>query len=232
MDLVLNFLRDHPALLFAAIAILPGFAFPSAPLVILAGIVWGPTPTGCALALAAIGLNICWTHLLAAGPARKTLIRLIGPRLERLLNPTDTPDPSTWRGRLARSLPRSSNPEGALATQPSGRSPIPLDADNHPPPPRLQQAGRSRLTRHWKIVCALRLPPGIPLFVQNYGIALLGAPLRLSVAIAIPTTAVHVCGFVLTGGAILEGRIALLLLGITLLILATLLIHTLRKRFG
>ncbi len=174
MDLVLQWLREHPALLFAAIAILPGFAIPSSPLLILAGIVWGPTPTGCALALAAVGLNICWTHLLAAGPARKLLTRLIGDRLERI----------------------------------------------HPP----------ATANHWKIVCALRLPPGIPLFVQNYGIGLLGAPLRLSLALAIPTTGVHVCGFVLTGGAILEGRIALLLLGITLLILATIIIHLLRSK--
>jgi len=191
MDLVLQWLREHPALLFAAIAILPGFAFPSSPLIILAGIVWGPTPTGCAFALAAIGLNICWTHLLAAGPARKLLTRLIGPRLNRFRNP------------------RSSD----------HRSLSPSSSDH-----------RSLLTRHWKIVCALRLPPGIPLFVQNYGIALLGAPLRLSLALAIPTTAVHVCGLVLTGGAIFEGRIALLLFGISLLILATLLIHVLRVK--
>jgi len=176
LEALLHFLREHPALLFAAIAILPGFAVPSSPLLVLAGVVWGPTPTGCALALAAIGLNICWTHILAAGPARKIIIRLIGDRLAR------------FRPAVA--------------------------------------------TSHWKIVCALRLPPGVPLFIQNYGIGLLGAPLRLSLALAIPTTAVHVCGFVLTGGAILEGRIAILLLGITLLILATLIIHTLRKRLA
>ena len=43
MSLLLNWCRENPAGLFLAIAILPGFACPASPLLILAGIVWGST---------------------------------------------------------------------------------------------------------------------------------------------------------------------------------------------
>lgn len=174
MDLILHWCRDHPALIFLAIAILPGFAIPSSPLLILAGITWGATPKSCAIALAAVGINIIWSHLVAAGPARNILTRILGHRLARFQN---------------------------LST-----------AD------------------HLRLVTVLRLTPGVPLFVQNYGLGLLGAPLRLSLLLAIPTTGLYVCGLVLTGGAIFEGRFGILILGISILIVATIVVHFLRSK--
>jgi len=205
MDLVLQWLREHPFLLFAAIAILPAFAVPSSPLLILAGIVWGPTWQSCALALAAIALNITGSHLLAAGPARNLLTRIF-TRSGDHRSPThrngDHRSPTnTWRNRLSTIL-------------------------SHPP-----DSTTSR-TRHIQLITLIRFTPGIPLCVQNYTIGLLGAPLHLSLLLTIPTTAVHACAFVLTGGAILQGSLGILLLALSLLILATLLIHTLRKRLA
>lgn len=83
MSLLLNWCRENPVGLFLAIAILPGFACPASPLLILAGIVWGSTASGCALAISAILLNITWTHWLSAGPCRAIVSRILGERWER-----------------------------------------------------------------------------------------------------------------------------------------------------
>ena len=83
MSLLLNWCRENPVGLFLAIAILPGFACPASPLLILAGIVWGSTASGCALAISAILLNITWTHWLSAGPCRALVSRILGERWER-----------------------------------------------------------------------------------------------------------------------------------------------------
>jgi uncharacterized membrane protein YdjX (TVP38/TMEM64 family) len=176
MDLILTWCRENPAWIFLAIAILPGFAIPSSPLLILAGITWGTTPKSCALALAAVAINIIWSHLLAAGPARKLLTRILGPRLIRF-----------------------------------------------------QTQSRAD---HIRLATLVRFTPGVPLCVQNYALGLLGVPLRTSLAIAIPTTAVHVCGLVLTGGAIFEGRLGTLLLGISLILIATIAIHFIRRKIA
>lgn len=173
-DIILMWCRDHPVWLFAAIAILPGCAFPVSPLLILAGAVWGGTPTACALALAAILINITWTHLLAAGPSRSIIIRMLGNRWTRWQQP--------------------------------------------------------KMKNHWRVVCMLRLTPGIPLCIQNYLIGLLGIPLKASVILAIPITGTYVCGFVLTGGAIFEGRIGMLLLGVSLLIITSLMVSFLHRK--
>ena len=85
---------------------------------------------------------------------------------------------------------------------------------------------------HWRIACLLRVTPGVPLFVQNYMIGVLGVPLLHSIAIAIPITGLYVCGFVLTGGAIFKGQIGLLIAGISILIAATLTVKIIRRRLA
>ena len=173
---VLGWCRSNSFILFAAIIILPGLAFPVAPLLILAGAVWGSNPQACAISLLAVILNICWTHLLAAGPLRHRIIRLLGSRLR------------VWLDMPTNDLMRVS--------------------------------------------CLLRVTPGVPLFIQNYAIGILGIPLRYSVLLAAPITGLYVCGFVLTGGAIFEGQIGALILGISILIAATLTIKIIRGRIN
>jgi len=174
MDLILTWCRENPNWIFLAIALLPGFGVPSSPLLILAGITWGTTPKSCALALAAVAINIIWSHLLAAGPARKILTRILGHRLARFQS----------------------------------------------------QSKADRL----RLAALVRFTPGVPLCVQNYGLGLLGVPLRLSLAVAVPTTAIYVCGFVITGGAIFEGRFGILLLGISLIVIAAISIQFIRRK--
>jgi uncharacterized membrane protein YdjX (TVP38/TMEM64 family) len=173
---VLDFCRAHPVLLFAAIAILPGFAFPVSPLLILAGVVWGANLQSCGLALAAVLINITWSQLLAAGPGRKIIQKLLGKYWE------------TW-----------------------SKKSTPAD---------------------WRLACILRITPGIPLCVQNYLLGLLDVRLRDSLLIAIPTQGLYVCGFVLTGGAIFKGQTGLLIIGISILIAASLTLKLVLKKFG
>jgi uncharacterized membrane protein YdjX (TVP38/TMEM64 family) len=80
---LLSMAQQNPLWLFAAIAILPGFGFPSSPLFILAGIVWGTTVEGCAIACSALILNLAWTHQMAAHPGHKILTRWFGEKAEK-----------------------------------------------------------------------------------------------------------------------------------------------------
>ena len=173
---LLDWCRSNPFILFAAIAILPGFAFPVAPLLILAGVVWGSNPMACGLAMAAVLINITWSHLLASGFCQKYIKRILGNHWER------------WESMAE--------------------------------------------TDHWRLALLLRITPGIPLCFQNYLLGLLGVPIRYSLGIAIPTTGLYVCGFVLTGGAIFEGKLGLLLLGISVLAAATLAVKITRHRLA
>jgi uncharacterized membrane protein YdjX (TVP38/TMEM64 family) len=175
-DPILVWCRANPIALFAAIAILPSFAFPVSPLLILAGVVWGANLHSCGLALAAVLINITWSHLLAAGVGRTIIQKLLG---------------KYWEAWSKKSTP----------------------AD-------------------WRLTCILRITPGIPLCFQNYLLGLLGVRLRDSLLIAIPTTGLYVCGFVLTGGAIFEGQTGLLVLGISILIAASLTLKLILKKIS
>lgn len=168
---------SHPWLIFAALLVLPGVGCPGSVLLVLAGAVWGPTPASCGLALLAIGLNIVWTHVLAAGPGRAIILRVLGERWKR------------WEG----------------------------------------MGGTNRL----QLAVMLRMTPGMPLFVQNYVLGLLQVPLLHSLAVALPITGLYVCGFVLTGGAIFEGRVGLAVSGLGLVVAAAVvvrLIATVRRK--
>ena len=159
-QLVAEYGTQYPWALFVALVFLPGFGFPAGPLLLLAGLVWGSHYTSCLIALAAIALNVMWTHSLAAGPARKRLVRLMGARLQ------------SWFA-----MPR---------------------------------------TNLLQVAWLLRVTPGVPLFVQNYALGALGVPLRLSLLTALPVLSLYTCGFVLTGGAIFNGRLGGAISGLAL----------------
>lgn len=80
-DQVIESCRAYPVLLFCALVFLPAFGFPVSVLLVLAGAIWGSNWQSCALGILAMSLNMTWTYLASAGPARKIVIRLIGDRL-------------------------------------------------------------------------------------------------------------------------------------------------------
>lgn len=171
---ILEWCRQHPYALFLALAILPAFAFPASPLLILAGAVWGPNAGACGLAVSAILLNVLLSHLAAAGPGHKLIAGILGERYSR------------WS-------------QSARASQ-------------------------------WQLATMLRITPGVPLCVQNYILGLLRIPLLASLALALPITGSYVCGFVLTGGAIFEGKVGAIILGISILLVVTLLMKMVHSK--
>ncbi|QTN32159.1 VTT domain-containing protein [Akkermansiaceae bacterium] len=174
VDVISAWCTTHPAFLFLAIVLLPGFGFPASPLIVLAGVVWGSTWQTCAITIAAVALNMAWTHFLAAGPARAIVIRLLGERWQR------------WKN---------------------------IHPDN-----------LRRLT------ILFRITPGIPFFIQNYVLGLLGVPFLTYISISVPLNGIFVIGFVLTGGAIFEGDLGMVAAGISILIAAALGLGFLRSK--
>lgn len=82
-DLLIGWCRTYPLVMFAALVLLPAFGFPASALLLLAGAIWGSNWTSCALAIGATALNMSWTYLVAAGPARALIARLLGTRWDR-----------------------------------------------------------------------------------------------------------------------------------------------------
>jgi len=76
----------------------------------------------------------------------------------------------------------------------------------------------------------LRLTPGIPYAVQNVVLGIIGMRLRTYLLVSIPTTSIWTIGFVVTGGAIFEGRAGLAIMGIALLIVLVLITRMIGKR--
>lgn len=68
-----------------------------------------------------------------------------------------------------------------------------------------------------KLGLALRLTPGVPYALQNIVLGIVGMRLRPYLMVSIPTTCMWTTGFILTGGAIFEGRVGLAITGITIL---------------
>jgi len=168
--------EQYPWLIFVALVFLPGFGFPASILLLLAGMVWGPEVSSALLALAAVALNIIWTHAVANGPGRNLVIRLLGERWQR------------WKNQ-----------------------------------PR---------TDLIKLAVILRLTPGVPLFIQNYVLGLLGVPLAHSLLTALPLTGLYVFGFVLTGGAVFEGQLGRAVTGVCLIVVAGLVVKLVHFRIA
>jgi uncharacterized membrane protein YdjX (TVP38/TMEM64 family) len=76
----------------------------------------------------------------------------------------------------------------------------------------------------------LRITPGIPYALQNVALGLIGLPFGAYLLVSIPVQSLYTVGFIVTGGAIFEGRAGLALSGIALLIALILATRLLRKR--
>ena len=81
-----------------------------------------------------------------------------------------------------------------------------------------------------KLTLLLRITPGVPLVIQNYTLGLLAVPFVSYLLISVPINGLFVTGFVLSGGAIFEGQIGLLILGISILAAATIAVKMIRRR--
>lgn len=96
---------------------------------------------------------------------------------------------------------------------------------------RLQKWEAPQGKNLYMITGALRLTPGIPFFLQNYALGIMGIPFRPYILISLPLNAIFVIGFVVSGGAILSGSIAHALAGLGLIFAVVFSIKWLRVRF-
>jgi uncharacterized membrane protein YdjX (TVP38/TMEM64 family) len=83
-----------------------------------------------------------------------------------------------------------------------------------------------------RITVLLRVTPGIPLFAQNYILGLLAAPFAHYLLVSIPLNSIYVVGFILTGGAIFQGKVGMAITGIFVLAAAALLVHLIRSKLA
>jgi uncharacterized membrane protein YdjX (TVP38/TMEM64 family) len=97
---------------------------------------------------------------------------------------------------------------------------------------RLQKWDAPQGKNLYLITAALRLTPGIPFFLQNYALGIMGIPFRPYILISLPLNAIYVIGFVVSGGAILSGSIAHALAGLGLILLIFCTTKLLRQRLA
>jgi len=76
---------------------------------------------------------------------------------------------------------------------------------------------------HLGMILVMRLTPGIPLFFQNYLLGFLRAPFRLYLPLSIVLTGLMSSGIVLAGAGASDGRFAVTLTGIALVVVAIIL---------
>ncbi|TVP78065.1 MAG: DedA family protein [Puniceicoccaceae bacterium] len=77
----------------------------------------------------------------------------------------------------------------------------------------------------------LRLTPGVPYALQNIVLGLVGMRFRPYLLVSIPTIALWNLGFVVTGGAIFEGRFGLALTGLAIIIALVLATRMLNQKY-
>lgn len=82
---------------------------------------------------------------------------------------------------------------------------------------------------HLRLILILRLTPGMPFFVQNYVLGFLRPPFRLYLPLSILCNAPVVCGLVLSGSGLGNGRLLPLLGGLGLVALTAVLTQYARR---
>jgi uncharacterized membrane protein YdjX (TVP38/TMEM64 family) len=82
------------------------------------------------------------------------------------------------------------------------------------------------------LTIVMRVTPGIPFFVQNYLLGIAGVPVGKYLAISCPITWIFGTAFVLFGDALLHGKGKMIFIAVSLLIVAGVITHTLRKRYA
>ena len=174
----LAYLEANPWALLAALATLPGLGFPISPLLLLFGVVLAPRygmPVACMMGILSQSVCTIWTYLLASGPLRDVLTRILSRK---------------------RKLPKLTE-ENAL-----------------------------------RLGLILRITPGVPYALQNVVLGILGMRLRPYLAVSLPISGLWTIGFIITGGAIFEGRAGLAISGVLLLVVMVLVTKMLRRKTG
>lgn len=82
---------------------------------------------------------------------------------------------------------------------------------------------------HLRLILIMRLTPGMPFFFQNYVMGFLRPPFRMYLLVSVLCNAPVVCGIVLSGAGLANGRLLPLLAGLAVLVLTGVLTHSARR---
>jgi uncharacterized membrane protein YdjX (TVP38/TMEM64 family) len=85
---------------------------------------------------------------------------------------------------------------------------------------------------HIRLILILRLTPGIPLFIHNYILGFFRTPFLLYLPLSLLLAGSIACGILLTGGAILQGKVGAAITGISLIVVGVLVIRILRAKLA
>lgn len=80
-----------------------------------------------------------------------------------------------------------------------------------------------------KMTVILRLTPGIPFFLQNYALGFLGVPFRTYLPVSVLCNSFFACAFVLGGAGISSGKIGPAISGVSILVVAVIVLRWLRS---
>jgi uncharacterized membrane protein YdjX (TVP38/TMEM64 family) len=80
------------------------------------------------------------------------------------------------------------------------------------------------------LAIVMRVTPGIPFFVQNYLLGLAGVPIVKYLVVSCLVSWTYTAGFVLFGDALLHGKGKIAMIAVSLLVVAAVATHWLRKR--
>ena len=82
------------------------------------------------------------------------------------------------------------------------------------------------------ITLVLRLTPGPPFFMQSYILGLAEVPFRLYMAVSFLCTIPWAVAFVVLGKGILNGNFQMVLYGVGVIVVASVCVHWIRKRYA
>ena len=82
----------------------------------------------------------------------------------------------------------------------------------------------------YRVSFILRATPGIPYAIQNVALGVMGIDLKTYLIVSLPVQSLYAIGFILTSGAIFEGKVGLAITGGALLIVLIILTRMFRQR--
>lgn len=80
-----------------------------------------------------------------------------------------------------------------------------------------------------RVLLAMRIAPGMPLFIQNYLLGLLHIPFAIYLPISLFFNSLWACAFMLSGGAVFSGKIGSAVAAVSLFIMLIILTKLIRK---
>ena len=80
-----------------------------------------------------------------------------------------------------------------------------------------------------RVLLAMRIAPGMPLFIQNYLLGLLHIPFAIYLPVSLFFNSLWACAFMLSGGAVFSGKIGYAIAAVSLFVMLIILTKLIRR---